>query len=303
MIERKMSFRRYATERTAVTLLALFFTVSFAYLCFHVWAPRLHGFGAGDAAYKARYQRFQRESYGDFLWKLVRHGSFDRSLETGRDLTVPVLGLAARTFSLSIGAVIFGLLVGVPLGLAWTRRPRVVRLFGAPIVHLSLALWSLALSLWLLWLFTYRIELLPPGGYCNFFGTGTERQCASPDGWAEHLTLPWIVLGLPLIAIYSGVVRRLAVGVARAEDSGAARKCAAVTFAKLVGRNFFWLVGAALFVEVIFGLGGLDASFLFAAADPPYAEAILILTTLLTVGGWLVVDLVGAALSRGWRMS
>jgi ABC-type dipeptide/oligopeptide/nickel transport system permease component len=303
-----MTFRRYATERTAVTLLVLFFAVSFAYLCFHVWTPAPRARPAGSTAqYIARYHHFQRESYGDFLWQLVGHGSLDRDIETGRDLTVPMLRLAARTFSLAEGAVVFGLLVGVPLGLAWTRWPRIVRFVGAPVSHLSLALWSLALSLWLLYLLAYRTELLAPGGYCDFFGTATAERCGGPGDWSYHLALPWMVLGLPLVAVYSGVIRRLAVGISRAADTGAALRGAAVTFVKLVARNLFWFVGAALFVEVIFSIRGLDASFVFAAFsagnDPPFGEAILIITTLLTVGAWLVVDLVGAALSRAWRMS
>jgi ABC-type dipeptide/oligopeptide/nickel transport system permease component len=299
-----MTFRRYAIERTAVTLLVLFFTVSFAYLCFHVWVARPR-FPSPTPQDVARYHRYQRESYGDFLWRLVGHASLDRSVDTGRDLTVPVLRLAPRSLSLDGGAVIFGLLVGVPLGLAWMRWPRRVRLFGVPLVHLSLALWSLALGLWLSWALAYKADLLPTAGYCDFFGKATAESCGGARDWASHLVLPSIVLGLPLVAVYCGVIRRFVVGVRRAPDAAEARRAATVWFAKLVARNLFWLVAAGLFVEVIFGIGGLGPSFVAVSGgyDPPFAEAILILTTLITVGGWLVVDLVGAALSREWRMS
>lgn len=308
-----MTFRRYAIERIGITLLVLVLAVVTTYVCFHVFAKSPRALSAGPPTHIARYHRFQRESLGDFLWNLVGHASLDRSVETGNDLTVPVLRLAPRTFSLASGAVVFGLLAGVPLGLAWTRRPRLVQPFGSPLVHLSLAIWSLALALWLSYLVAYRAELLPIGGYCDFFGTASPHQCAGPRQWASHLILPCIVLGLPLIAVYTVVVRRLAAGVNRARDGAAkdpreaeraARRRAAVTFAKLVARNLFWLVGGAVFVEAIFGLDGLDQSFVYSSNNldnPPVAEAILILTTALTIGGWLLVDLVGAALSSAWR--
>jgi ABC-type dipeptide/oligopeptide/nickel transport system permease component len=306
-----MTFRRYAAERIGITLLVLLLAAVFTYVCFHVLANPPRALPASRPGYIARYHGFQRESLGDFLWNLVGHASLDRSLDTGEDLTVPVLHLAPRTFSLAGGAVVFGLLVGVPLGLAWTRRPRLVRPFGAPIVHLSLAVWSLALALWLSYLLGYKADLLPLGGYCDFFGTATAGQCAGPRQWASHLILPWICLGLVSIAVYTVVVRRLAAGVQRARREAAkdpgdaervARRRAVVTFAKLVARNLFWFVGGAVFVESFFGLEGLDQAFVYTAGhNPPVAEAILILTTLLTIGGWLVVDLVGAALSTTWR--
>ena len=80
-----------------------------------------------------------------------------------------------------------------------------------------------------------------------------------------------------------------------------------MALAKRITRNFFWLMGVMLFVEVIFNLHGLGQSFLsygvYHPGDPSLGEDILIFTTVLTIGGWLVVGLIGAALSREWRMS
>jgi ABC-type dipeptide/oligopeptide/nickel transport system permease component len=188
-----------------------------------------------------------------------------------------------------------------------------VRPFASPFVYIALGLIQLALGLWLSYLLAYKAELFPISGYCDLFSS-PGSDCSGPREWAWPLTLPSITLGLVVAAIYAVVVRGLADGVARAaalpagqrEDTvQAARRHARVAFLKLVSRNWFWLIGATLWVEITFNLGGLAQYFLddvsYSRSNPPVAEAILILTTLITVGGWLVVDLVGAAISREWR--
>ncbi len=130
--------------------------------------------------------------------------------------------------------------------------------------------------------------------------------------WAYHLVLPWITLGYLLVAIHAVVVRRLSSGVARTaseptadrtEAVAAARRHRRVAYGKMVARNWFWLIGATLFVETSDGLHGLSqlASSFAVQGDLAGLQAVLLFTSLIAIGGWLVVDLVGAAVSSHWR--
>ena len=251
----------------------------------------------------ARLHRYERESYGDFLWQLVGHGSLGRSVLFGDDLTEPSFEPAPVTFSLVGGAVIFGLLVGVPLGLLWARK-RGARFAAAPFTHLALAALPLWVGLWLGWFFAYKESLLPIAQYCNLFSPS--HGCGGPVDWANHLVLPSATLGLALAAVYAGVTRRLMVSVARAVDDRAkARRRALIAFGKLLSRNVSWLIGATLFVESIFGIPGFGRAVFGALlnGDTPYAESLLVVAALLAVGFSLTVDLLAGALLPDWRIN
>lgn len=296
-----MTYRRYAIERIAASLAILFLAASLTYAFFHVIGP---GDARGRLDTRAaieRYRHYERESYGDFLWQLVGHGSLDRDLYDGTSLTGSTFGLAPVTLSLVDGAIVFGLLVGVPLGLVWSYRRRLGRLVSAPFVHLGLALFPIWVGLWLTYFFSYKVELALPG-YCNFFGTPPKGGCGGLVDWARHLILPSITFGLAVAAVYAGVTKRLMRHIGEEEDKQAARRSATIAGAKLVARNASWLIGATLFVEAIFGLPGLGSSFVESVyGDPPRAESILLVATILAVGLALVVDLVAAAFVRDWR--
>jgi ABC-type dipeptide/oligopeptide/nickel transport system permease component len=202
------------------------------------------------------------------------------------------------------------MVIGIPLGLAWSRwRP--VRFFGTAFVYLMFGLiqaWvGLLLSYWL----GYRAAVVPIAGYCPLVGSDG-YGCGGAIDWAYHLILPSVVLGYLLVAIHAVVVRRLSSGVARgaseptagrAEAVRAARAHRRVAYGNMFARNWFWLLGATVFTEAIFNLHGLGQQMLIFAneLDPAGMQAIVLFTSALAFGGWLVVDLVGAALSPHWR--
>jgi peptide/nickel transport system permease protein len=104
------------------------------------------------------------------------------------------------TLSLSIGAgviwLFFGLLLGYLSALragGWLDR----LLTGVSIAGISIPVFLLAPIL--IYLFTYRIELFPNGGYVGL----TE----DPRGWFTHLILPWFTVAVLSIGFYSRVLR------------------------------------------------------------------------------------------------
>jgi peptide/nickel transport system permease protein len=301
-----VSFRRYAAERVGITALVLFLCACFCYVCFHIIGIDIRA-GQWNSGDLARLHRFEHESFGGFLWQLVGHGSLGRTIRFGSyDLDSLIADVVPATLSVAGGALVLAMLVGFPLGLAWSRL-RQVRFFGTPFVYLMFGLvqvWvGTVLSYWL----GFRAGILPISGYCTFTpATGRFADCGGPVQWAYHLILPSITLGFLLVAVHTVVVRRLADGVARAdgpEAVAAARGHAYIAYVKLVARNWFWLIGATLFTEAVFNLHGLGQQALIFADELDLAglQAVLLVTTLIAVGGWLVVDLIGAAISPHWR--
>ncbi len=304
-----MTFRRYAAERIGITALFLFLCACLSYVCFHLIGMSVDT-SQWDPNRIARLHRFEAEGFGTFLWQLIGHGSLGRSIYDGGSLAGEVESLAAPTLSVAGGALVVAVLVGVPLGLAWSRW-RQVRFFGTPFVYLMFGLIQVWVALLLSYWFGYRTELFPNSGYCPLT-SDPNTDCSGAVQWAYHLILPSIVLGYLLAAVHAVVVRRLADGVGDAEKTPTAERAAAVraarshmdvAYAKLVARNWFWLIGATLFAEAMFNLHGLAQAFLgfVNQGDPAAVEAILLFTTLITIGGWLVIDLIGAAISSHWR--
>jgi peptide/nickel transport system permease protein len=308
-----MSFRRYAAERAGITVLCLFLTACFCYVCFHVIGIDVSG-NHWDPAELARLHRFEHQSFGGFLWQLVGHGSLGRTIRfdgaaNGEDLNWLIGAVVPATLAVASGALVFAVLVGIPLGLAWSRW-RSVRYFGTPFVYLMFGLIQVWVGTLLSYWLGYRAGIVPIAGYCPL--TGDQFGCGGVVDWAYHLILPSIVLGYLLAAIHAVVIRRLSSGIAqaaseptadRAETLRAARSHRRIAYGKMVARNWFWLIGATLFVEAVFNLHGLGQQMLIFANELDLAgmQAVVLFTSALAFGGWLVVDLVGAAISAHWR--
>ncbi|GCE78634.1 ABC transporter permease [Komagataeibacter oboediens] len=111
------------------------------------------------------------------------------------------------------------------------------------------------------WLFSW----MPGLGYVPF--------SQSPSGWFRGLVIPWIVLAVMFIGIYSRVLRTDLVALAGEDFMRTARakglspvrillwhglRTSMVTFVSLFGMDFAQLVGGgALLTEVVFGLPGV----------------------------------------------
>jgi peptide/nickel transport system permease protein len=310
-----MRFRRYALERIVATVGMLFVAVGVAFLICHVI-----GFRAArgqvldpDPQIAANRAHYVHQSFGDFLWQMVGHGSLGHSLFTGESVAAPVLRATTVTLSLVAWALFLGLLVAVPLGLAWERRPRWTRWFAPPFVYVAVSLLPIWVGLELSFYLGYDWELFPISGYADFFYPPPGPP-GGPVQWAYHLILPGFVLGLPVAAVYTRVVRALARRVRRASDRAPAaeraeaarraRTAALVTLLKGLLRDVGLLIGAAVFVETIFSLPGLGRTVILAAssADAPFVEGTLVLATVIAVTIHLVGNLLGGAVSRYWRL-
>jgi len=82
-----MTYRRYAIERVAASLVILFIAVSLAFLLFHVIGMSGVIGPSSSPDEIARYHSYQRQGFGGYLWQFVGHGSLGHAVFDARDLT------------------------------------------------------------------------------------------------------------------------------------------------------------------------------------------------------------------------
>jgi peptide/nickel transport system permease protein len=268
----------------------------------HVIGPISRQGATVEPAVRARLAEYANESFFDYLSRLFS-GSLAHSLY-GIGIDVPAASLV--TLSVVGWTLFIGLLIAVPLGLLWDRRPRWTRLVAIPFVYLAASMLTVWVAMELSYYLGFKWDVFPVGDYTNFFD--------GPIDWAYHLILPAFVLCLPFAAIYTRVVRATARNVRRAraeasaeerdEARARARRAGLVTIGKGLLRDVGWLMGLALFVETAFQLPGLGRTMVLGTfnSDTPVIESVLIFATLVAVSIHLLGTLAGGAVSKQWRL-
>jgi peptide/nickel transport system permease protein len=310
-----VSLRRYAAERIVASIVVLWLAASFVFVLFYVVPVDPAKQIAGKGAEPELVERVRHalhldkplvEQYGLFLKRVVLHGDLGHSYFNGETVRTIVEYAAPATGSLVGGALVFALLIGIPLGIAWARRPRLVEPAGRVFVYLGVGLMPIWVGLGLSWFFGFELRHFaihtPIWGYADFFNP-SPGEPGGPLQWAYHLILPSITLGLPIAAIYARIVRGLAAEVSRAEDKSIERRAAVIALARRLILDASWLMGATLLVENVFSIPGLGhaASRSLQNYDGPTIQGVLLFVAFLQVSIYLVGNLVGAAISKDWR--
>ncbi|MFS8368155.1 ABC transporter permease [Acetobacter oryzifermentans] len=189
------------------------------------------------------------------------------------ELVVPEIARAAPvTVSLVCGAAIIWVVVSIAMGTL------AAALKGSWIDRTLMMLGLIGISIPVFWLGqvanlitqnryhdTWLFSWVPALGYVPF--------TQNPWGWFKALVIPWVVLAVLFIGVYSRVLRADLVALsgedfirtARAKGLSPSRilirhglRTAMVTFVSLFGMDFAQLVGGgALLTEVVFGLPGV----------------------------------------------
>ena len=256
--------------------------------------------------------------YGKFVKAIVLGDKFGwPGLGYSYDSNVPIrtkiVERAPRTLSLIAGASIFWLVGGILIGVVSAIKRRTIfdraamgfALFGisAPVFWLGL------MALFIIW---NRLNLTAGTGYTAF--------ADSPEQWASHLILPWIVLALLYAAIYARMVRGNlldAMGedyirTARAKGLSEKRvifkhglRASLAPIVTMFGLDIALLVGGAVITESVFNLDGLgfmavDSVF---RQDLPATVGVVLVATFAVVIMNLAVDVVYAFLDPRVRYS
>ena len=199
---------RFAVRRVGQMLLVLFAVSVLTFLIFNVLpggdpALRMAGrqpdpgqlerireeWGFNDPLYVQYVQTMKQVLSGDLI-----------SYTTQQNVWDELKGRIPRTFALAIGAAILWMIVATALGLYTAMRAgrvsdRLVTILA--LVGISMPVfWIGALVNYYL---GFKWKLVPNGGYVPFLD--------DPYQWFAHLIMPWTVLSILFIGVYSRVLR------------------------------------------------------------------------------------------------
>ena len=237
--------------------------------------------------------------YAAWLSHAVR-GDFGRSLTSSQPVSHLIREGLPVTAVLLLGGFCVSLLISVPLAiLAATRAHTWV---DQSVISLTIFLLSVPLfvtSVLAIYFFVNRLGLFPAFG--SGFGTGI-------TGVFHHMLLPWVTLGLALCAVQTATLRAGLVDtysqhwVLMAKSRGLSRRlvffrhvlrAALVPVVTLLGLQVGYMIVGSVFVDYIFGLGGLGYQLVNAVEvrDLPTVQGIVIVIAVLFTVSNLTVDI------------
>jgi peptide/nickel transport system permease protein len=230
-------------------------------------------------------------------------GDLGRSFKSGEPVATLIRERLGPTLHLTGGALVFALVVAVPLGVfaavkrnsAWDTLASAVALFGASFP-------SFWLGIMLILLFSEVLHLLPPSGLSEY---GREGDVLAR---LRHAILPTLTLGLIQMAAFMRftrsslleVLRQDYVRTAHAKGLSAGRvvwrhglRNALIPVVTVVGLSLPTLVGGAVLTETVFawpGVGRLAVGAVF-ERDYPIIMGVNLLVAAVVITANLLTDL------------
>jgi len=259
---------------------------------------------------------------GLFLSDLAR-GDLGNSITRNASVNTLIAEQFPATIELALGALIFGLLVAVPIGIiSAVRQYSLLDRLSMGGAFLGISMPPFWLGLVLMLIFAVRLRWLPVSGRIDtevglslqkitgFYVLDSilTRNWTALGSSLKHLILPSITLGAALAAIVARVLRSSLVEVLRADYITLARskgqteslvvikhalRNALIPTVTVVGLQVGALLGGNMIVETIFswpGLGSLVVEAIF-NRDFPLVQGAVMVYALTYVMANLVVDI------------
>jgi peptide/nickel transport system permease protein len=256
------------------------------------------------------------DQYLHFVARLA-HGDLGYSFYNSEPVSTLIAVRIPVTISLTVGAAVIWLLVGIGLGVVTGRRPRTpIDRMATLFVLTGLSTPTFLVGLLLLYFLFFRLHLL---GVDAFPGGGYVPLTQNPIGWAQHLILPWVTLAVVSAAIYTRLTRTSLLEVF-GEDYVRTARAKGITERRVVYRHALrsaltplvtqlgidvgGLLGGAIVTETVFGLPGLGQLAVQSITDQdlPVVVGIVLLAALFVIAANLVVDLLYAVLDPRVRV-
>jgi peptide/nickel transport system permease protein len=249
---------------------------------------------------KPIYVQFYR-----YMKQIVVHFDFGYSYQNDADVRQQILSRMPATISLTVGAVVVWLAVGLPVGIisAVRRRTLVDRIaMGGALLAISAPVYWLGLLV--LYLFSNDIgviKLLP--------GSSTYRGITdSPGTWFGSLVMPWLVLAATFAAFYARLLRGNLLEVmsedyirtARAKGLSERRvvlrhgvRAAITPIVTVLGLDIGILLGGAILTESVFNIPGIGryAYDAIKQSDLPAIQGTVLFGAFFIIVANLVVDI------------
>jgi peptide/nickel transport system permease protein len=255
--------------------------------------------------------------YWLYMKKLVLHFDFGFSYQNSAPVRQLIFHRLPATISLTVGAVVVWLLIGLPVGVlsAIKRRQLPDRLaMGAALVAISAPVYWLGLVS--LYLFSKDIGRFP-----LFDGASSYVPLSDDPGrWFGSLILPWLVLAASFAAFYARLLRANLletmgedyIRTARAKGLPERRvilghgvRAAITPIVTVLGLDIGILLGGAILTETVFNIPGVGrlAYDAIQHSDLPVIQGTVLFGAFFIVVANLVVDIAYAFLDPRVRYS
>ena len=255
--------------------------------------------------------------YWRYMKGVVLHFNFGYSYQFSQPVRTMIFQRLPATISLTVGAVIVWLLIGLPIGILSAVRSRSVMdrtAMGGALLAISAP--SYWLGLVALFLFANDIGVVK-----IFDGAGTYTGLtANPGRWFGSMLLPWLVLAAAFAAFYSRLLRANLIEVmsedyirtARAKGLSERRvifhhgvRSAITPIVTVLGLDIGGLLGGAILIETVFNIPGVGrlAYMGIINADLPVIQGTVLFGAFFIVFANLIVDIVYAFLDPRVRYS
>jgi peptide/nickel transport system permease protein len=250
------------------------------------------------------------DQFAIYLRNLVLHFDLGYSYQNDVSVRSEIFSRLPATLSLTAGAVVVWMSIGIPVGVLSALRPRSVLdrfAMGAALVSISAPVYFLGLCA----LFLFASDI---GKVHLFGGAGSyEPLTQNPRAWFSSLILPWFVLAAAFAAFYARMVRGNLIEVmgedyirtARAKGLSERRvvthhglRLALTPVVTLAGLDIGILLGGAVLTETVFNIPGVGR-FAYDAivnSDLPAIQGTVLFGAAFIVVANLVVDILYAIL-------
>lgn len=235
--------------------------------------------------------------YGNYMLGLL-HGDFGNSWYGGDPVLPTVLKLFPVTFKICLLAILFSIIVGIPIGvLSAVKQYSPADRIASILAMILTSIPTFWLALLLLLLFALKLKLLPPYGLSSF----------------KSYILPMVVLGASSFGATIRLtrssmleeIRKDYVRTARSKGAKESRvifrhalKNSLIPVFTACGGQFSTLLGATVFVETVFSLPGIG-KYMYEAItgkDIPVVMCCVLLISVMVVLINLAVDILYAFL-------
>jgi len=203
--------------------------------------------------------------FAHFVARAAR-GDWGYSYVSQQPVLETILVAFPRTLSLTAGAVVIWLMLGIPLGVLSALRPRSVwDAMGTVFALTGISAPAYWVGLMLLNVFADRLGWFPVGDYAGIREAGL-------GGWAHHLVLPWLTLALLYIGWYARFTRSQVIDISRLDYVRTARakgvgesdvlvhhvlRNALLPIVTMLGIDIAYLMGGAVLTESVYGIPGI----------------------------------------------
>jgi peptide/nickel transport system permease protein len=207
--------------------------------------------------------------YFRYMRAVVLHFDFGYSYQNSQPVRTELFQRLPATISLTVGAVVVWLAIGLPIGVISAIRSRSL-LDRTTMVGALIAISAPVYWLGLMSLFLFAKDI---GKFHIFDGSGTYTGLtANPGKWFSSLILPWLVLAASFAAFYARLLRSNLIDTmsedyirtARAKGlpewkviGGHAIRSAITPIVTILGLDIGTLLGGAILTEIVFNIPGI----------------------------------------------